>query len=86
MIDARIANNIIGFMDRAPLKAGVEVPAFNEARSALEGIIKVEDELRKAHEKKLAAEKQKQKDKKDAEKKKKPRRTDGAKAMDKDKS
>ena len=76
MIDARMALNIIGFMERAPLKAGVEVPAFNEARAALESIIKSENDMRKAHEKKKAAEKKKEK----ADKKKPRNKRSGAKA------
>lgn len=44
MIDARIANNIIGFMERAPLKAGAEVPAYNEAYNGLHKVIAEEKE------------------------------------------
>ena len=79
MIDARIANNIIGFMERAPLKAGVEVPAFNEARASLESIIKSEDE---ANDKKLKAAAKLAAEKKKAEEKKKPRRKKDAEADD----
>jgi len=68
MIDGRIASNIIGFMERAPLKAGLEVPAYNEARAKLDEIVAAEEKAKELAAKRLEEEKKK------AAAKKKPRR------------